>query len=466
MRRPEYKYGVLVVYVAALFIQILDATVVNVALPSLGEEFGVDVTDVDTVAIAFSVALAMSIPAAGWLSDRFGSKTMFLASLAVFTAASALCGAAATLDQLVAFRILQGIGAGLITPVGSAMLFRAFPLEERAIAANAVLSVAVVAPALGPVLGGLIVDTTSWRWIFYLNVPIGVPALIVSWWWLRQDESAPAGRFDVPGFVLSSAGLAGIVYAVSVAPAIGWLDPVTLVFGLGALAAFVALVPLELRLDNPLLHLGLLRERLFRTFNLLGVFFYAGFIGLLIVLTLYLQELRGFSAFEAGLTQAPQAIGVFLLSNLAGRRLYRRFGPRPMLLTGIVGAFVSTGALVFVDTTTPLWLIGFAMFVRGISVGAVFLPIQTAIYTNIDTPQLARATSVFNTQRQAAPAFGIAITTTVLATAEPMLGLGADGGGLALGAYRWSFAASALLFVPALIVAFWVRADDAAVTRG
>ena len=465
MRRPEYKYGVLAVYIAALFVQILDATVVNVALPVLSDEFGVSVTDVDAVAIAFTVALAVSIPPAGWLSDRYGSKRVFLAAIATFTVASTLCGAAATLDQLVVFRVFQGIGAGLITPVGSAMLFRSFPIEERAVAANAVLSVAVIAPATGPVLGGLIVDNLSWRWIFFINVPIELLALVLGWLWLRDDESAPAGRFDVPGFVLSSLGLAGVVFAVSIAPDTGWLDPLTLACGLGGLAAFAFLVPLELRLANPLLYLGLLRERLFRTFNLIGVFFYSGFIGLLIVLTLYLQTHRGFSATEAGLTQAPQAVGVFLLSNLAGRRLYRRFGPRPMFLTGTAGAFAFTAALVFVTDATPLWLIGVCMFLRGVAVGTVFLPMQTGIYTNVSQVHLSRATSVFNTQRQAAPAFGIAITTTVLAMSEPVGGLGPESGGLGLGAFRWAFLAAALLFVPAILFSLRVRADDAAATR-
>ncbi len=463
--RPEYKYGVLVVYIAALFVQVLDATIVNVALPALADEFSVSVTEVDAAAISFSVALAVSIPPAGWLSDRFGSKTIFLLALALFTGASALCGAAASLDQLVAFRMLQGVGAGLITPVGSAMLFRAFPLEERAVAANAVLSVAVIAPAMGPVVGGAIVDNASWRWIFFINVPIGFVALVLGAMWLRNDESAPAGRFDIPGFLLSSLGLAGVVFAVSIAPDAGWLDPLTLLFLVTGLVAFALLVPAELRLENPLLHLGLFRERLFRNFNLIGIFFYGGFIGLLIVLTLYLQTHRGYSAFEAGLTQAPQAVGVFLLSNLRGRRLYRRYGPRPMFIAGTTGALVFTGVLVFVSSSTPLWLIGLFMFCRGVSVGTVFLPMQTAIYSNIDNAQLSRATAVFNTQRQAAPAFGIAITTTALAMAEPAIGLGPESGGPGLGAFRWAFLAATLLFVPAVWFATKVRTEDGAATR-
>lgn len=463
---PAYKHGVLVVYIAALFIQILDATIVNVALPALADEFAVSVTQVDAAAISFSVALAVSIPPAGWLSDRFGSKKVFLLALVLFTGASALCGAAATLDQLVVFRVVQGIGAGLITPVGSAMLFRAFPLQERAVAANAVLSVAVIAPAMGPVVGGAIVDNASWRWIFFINIPIGLVALVLGWLWLRDDQSAPAGRFDVPGFVLASLGLAGVVFAVSIAPDVGWLDSVTLAFLVSGLVAFAVLVPLELGREDPLLQLDLFRERLFRTFNLIGVFFYGGFISLLIVLTLYLQTHRGYTAFEAGLAQAPQAVGVFLLSNLAGRRLYRRFGPRPMFIAGTSGALVFTGALVFVSASTPLWLIGACMFGRGVSVGAVFLPMQTAIYSNIDNAHLSRATAVFNTQRQAAPALGIAIATTALAMAEPSLGLGPDAGAEGLGAFRWAFLASTLLFVPAVWFSTKVRTADGAATRG
>ncbi len=463
--RPEYKYGVMIVYIASLFIQILDATVVNVALPALADEFAVSITNVDTVAVGFSVALAMSIPVAGWLSDRFGSRSVFLFALAVFTGSSALCGAATSLDQLVLFRILQGVGAGLITPVGSAMLFRAFPIEERAVAANAVLSVAVITPAMGPVLGGAIVDNASWRWIFLLNVPIGSAAFILSCLWLRNDESAPAGRFDFPGFVLSASGLAGIVYAVSIAPDRGWFAGSTLLFGIGGILALVLLVPVENRLENPLLHVRLLGERLFRTLNLLGVFFYGGFIGLLIILTLYLQRFRGFSAMEAGLAQAPQAIGVFLLSNLAGRHLYRRYGPRPMLIAGTSSAFVFSVLLVMVDANTPLVMVAGLMFLRGISVGAVFLPMQTAIYTNIPMPQLSRATAVFNTQRQAAPAFGIALTTTTLAFAAPSVGLGPDSGMAGLAAYRWAILVAALLLVPAMVMSLFIRSDDAGVTR-
>ena len=174
MSRLPYERQVLVIYVFAIFMTVIDGTMVNVALPTMAEDFGVRSNEVEWIAVGYLLAVATVIPAAGWLGDRFGTKRVFVVSLALFTAISALCGAAQTLDQLVVLRILQGFGGGLMAPVGGAMLYRAFPMSQRATAATAVLSVAVIAPATGPVLGGILVDQASWRWIFLINIPIGV----------------------------------------------------------------------------------------------------------------------------------------------------------------------------------------------------------------------------------------------------------------------------------------------------
>ena len=175
-----YKYRVMVVYIAGLVMTIIDGTVVNVALPTLADEFDVPSTDIEWIAIVYLLSLAAVIPVAGWLGDRYGTKRMFVVSLGTFVAASLLCGLAQDLPQLLVFRVLQGVGGGLITPIGSAMLFRAFPLSERSTASVGVLSVAVVAPAIGPVLGGVIVDNISWRWIFLINIPIGAVAVALA----------------------------------------------------------------------------------------------------------------------------------------------------------------------------------------------------------------------------------------------------------------------------------------------
>src|SRR5947209_1338788 len=230
VRRPPLnpKIAVSVVFVLAMFMSIMDVTIVNVALPQLGRQFHVPAAHVDTVVVGFLVSLAVFIPASGWLGDRFGTKRVFLVALAIFTAASALCGLAQSLDQLVLFRVLQGVGGGMLAPVGMAMLFRTFPPEERVRASRILIVPTALAPASGPVLGGLLVTDLSWRWAFYVNVPIGVVGFIFGLLFLEETQQEDAGRFDLRGFLLSGAGLGTLMYAVSEGPAKGWSSPLIL----------------------------------------------------------------------------------------------------------------------------------------------------------------------------------------------------------------------------------------------
>ena len=220
------KVAVGVVFVAAMFMSIMDVTIVNVALPTIGRDFGVSPPRRSTaISIAFLVSLAVFIPASGWLGDRFGGKRVLLAAIVVFTAASALCGLASSLGELVAFRVLQGAGGGMLAPVGMAMLFRVFPPAER-IRASAILTIPTTfAPALGPVLGGLLVTELSWRWVFYVNVPIGIAAFTFGALFLEQSAQAQPGRFDLAGFLLSGLGLGLLMYGVSEGPDQGWHRP-------------------------------------------------------------------------------------------------------------------------------------------------------------------------------------------------------------------------------------------------
>ena len=220
--RMNPKVAVSVVFVAAMFMSIMDATIVNVALPTIGREFRVTPTAVGTISIAFLVSLATFIPASGWLGDRFGAKRILLGAIAVFTAASALCGTATSLAELVGFRVLQGVGGGMLAPVGLAMLFRAFPPRER-VRASAILTVPTTfAPALGPIVGGLLVTDLSWRWVFYVNVPIGVAAIAFGALFLEHLPERRPGPFDRRGFLLSGTGLGSLMYGVSEGPDLGW----------------------------------------------------------------------------------------------------------------------------------------------------------------------------------------------------------------------------------------------------
>ena len=252
----------------------------------------------------------MFIPISGWAGDRFGTKRIFMIALFLFTSASLLCGLAWNIESLIAFRVLQGVGGGILTPVGTAMLFRAFPPEERAKGAAILMIPMVVAPASGPVLGGYLVEYHDWRWIFFINIPIGMLGLVFAALYLREEKQANTGRLDVPGFVLAAAGLAAVMYALAEAGIHGFGDPQVLAVGAVGLGILALFVYQELRAREPMIDMRLFRNRLFTTMNIAQIVGYSGMMGGLFLLPLLLQAEMGLSPFESGLTTFPQAIGV------------------------------------------------------------------------------------------------------------------------------------------------------------
>jgi EmrB/QacA subfamily drug resistance transporter len=288
-----------------MFMSIMDTTIVNVALPTIGRDFSVSPTSVDSVSIAFLVSLAVFIPASGWLGDRFGGKRVLLTAIAVFSVASALCGVASSLGELVAFRILQGAGGGMLAPVGMAMLFRVFPPAERIRAASILTVPTTLAPALGPVLGGLLVTSLSWRWVFYVNVPIGAAALIFGATFLRQRAETRPGHFDLAGFLLSGIGLGLLMYGVSEGPDQGWGSAEVLATVAAGAALLAVMVAVELRTAEPIVALRLLGNRLFRSSTGVLTLASIAFLGTLYVISLYYQDGRGLSALGSGLSTFP-----------------------------------------------------------------------------------------------------------------------------------------------------------------
>jgi EmrB/QacA subfamily drug resistance transporter len=467
--RLRYEYVVAVVFVLGFFMEILDTTIVNVALPTLSEEFGVGASSIEWVVVGYLLSLAVWIPASGWIGDRVGTKRTFLFAIATFTIASALCGQAHSLWELVAFRVLQGVGGGMMTPVGTAMLFRAFPPEQRAQASTVLIIPTVMAPALGPVVGGFLVTTASWRWIFYVNVPIGILAFVFGALFLREHTEHTAGPFDAAGFVLSGGGLALVLFALSQGPMHGWQSPEVVVAGTLGLAAFALLTVVELRKRAPMLALRLLADRMFRNANLASLFSYASFAGFLFVLPLFLQDLRGLSPLESGLTTFPQALGVLASSQLAGR-LYPRIGPRRMMAFGLTGAALTVASFAFVDLTTSLWVIRGLMFTRGAFMAFLFIPLQAATYATITPTDTGRATAIYSTQRQVAAALGVATLATVLTTATQRHLLGVVGTtspaaiSAQLSAFHDVFIGAAALAAMGAMVALLIRDADAART--
>jgi EmrB/QacA subfamily drug resistance transporter len=455
--------AVSVVFVAAMFMSIMDATIVNVALPTIGRDFSVSPTAVDGISIAFLVSLAVFIPASGWLGDRFGGKRVMLTAIVVFTVASALCGIASTLDQLVAFRVLQGIGGGMLAPVGMTMLFRAFPPRER-IRASAILTVpTTLAPALGPVVGGLLVDSLSWRWVFYVNVPIGIAAFLFGLLCLDRSAEGHPGRFDLAGFLLSGAGLGLLMYGLSEGPNLGWSTVPVLVSIASGLLLLVAMVVVELRTRAPMVDLRLMSDRLFRACNGVVVLTSVSFLGTLYVISLYFQNGRGLSALDAGLSTFPEAIGVMAGAQLASRVLYPRLGPRRHIALGLLGAGICIGLLALMTAHTSLWWARLLMFCLGFAMGQVFVPTQTAAFASVSPEATGRASTMFSAVRQLGGAVGVAVLTTTIVLAGPTH-LVAGQPVANLTAYRAAFLVAAALCLAGIAFALSIRDVDAAGT--
>ena len=229
---------------------VVDSTIIYTALPSLARDFHASLDAAQWVTLSYLLSLAVVVPSSGWIGDRFGTRRTFLLALALFTGASALCGLSGSLTQLVIFRVIQGVGGGLIIPVGQAMLFRTFPPERRARAAGMVALGTALGPATGPLLGGMLTTYLSWRWCFFVNVPFGTAALVIGLLFLAEHREPAAGRLDIAGFVLAGGGLALFLYALSEAPVRGWGSPVIIGTGVAGLAALAALVVVELRLEG------------------------------------------------------------------------------------------------------------------------------------------------------------------------------------------------------------------------
>jgi EmrB/QacA subfamily drug resistance transporter len=464
MSRIPYKWIVAIVFVAGTFMDILDTTSVNVALPTLAREFDASISQIEWVVLGYLLSLAVWIPASGWIGDRFGTKRIYLFALVMFTGASMLCGIATSLPELTAFRILQGVGGGMLVPVGTAMLFRAFPPIERAKASTVLIVPTVLAPALGPVVGGWLVTYHSWRWIFYLNLPVGIATFLVGLFGLREHREPAAGRFDLPGFLLSGGGLAAILFALSRGPSDGWGSAIVVVPLVGGVIAFALLVYVETHIEEPMLALRLFTERMFRNANIVTGLAFGSFAGLLFILPLFLQTLLGLTAIESGLTTFPQAVGMIIASQVVGR-LYHSVGPRRLVIGGLIALSIVTVPLAGVGFETSLWWIRLIMFLRGICMAFAFVPIQASSYANIEPVDTGRASAIYSAQRQIAASLGVAILATVLVEATAHYSAGAvEPSAAALDAFQLTFLVGAALVVLAAASAFLIRDRDAAST--
>jgi EmrB/QacA subfamily drug resistance transporter len=409
----RYKWFVAGLYVLALFMNLLDLTITNVALPQLARKFGVSPATISWVATSYLLSVAVCIPLSGWVGDRFGAKRAFLVALLIFTAGSLLCGLSPALGFLIAARVLQGVGSGLLIPVGAAMTLRAFPLSERARVSAIITVPAVVAPALGPVVGGYLTQYQSWQWIFFINVPLGVAGLVLGTLYLRDYAVAGTGRLDLAGFALGALGLAASIYALSQSGVYGVGDARVVISGLIGALALVGFVLVELAIAHPLIDLRLFRDALFSVGALVLFCVQASFFGVVFLLPQLLQAQRGLKPLESGLATFPTALGIMLAAPFVGR-LYKRVGPRRLVLAGALLAAITAFALRFITLHTDLWFLRALMLPFGAAFGLVFIPLQAASFARVSAERMGQATAAYNAIRQVATSFGVALLATVL----------------------------------------------------
>jgi EmrB/QacA subfamily drug resistance transporter len=413
--RISYKWIVAIVVTFGSFMGILDQTVINNALPDLQRAFSVNLNDLQWVVTAYTLTQGVITPTTAFFANRLRTKRFYIIALVFFTLGSALCGLAWNLPALIVFRIIQAIGGATLFPLAITLLFSEFPVNERGIATGVLSVSALLAPAIGPTLGGYIVTYASWPLIFYINVPVGIIAVILAALLLHNNPSEGRMNFDLPGFILVATGLAATLYAISNATISGWGSPdvlITLVVGLCLLILFVIV---ELRLASrgrqPLVELRLFANGPFLSSNIANSMVSFSFFGGLILLPIYMQELRGLSAFQSGLFTLPLAIAS-VIAALIGGKVIDRFGPLIVLFPGIILMAISTWLLAEVTLTTSYTWLVIVFIIRGIGLGLLLQPLTVSALSKVLPRQYTQASSLNTVTRFVFTSLGIAVLAT------------------------------------------------------
>ena len=441
------------VVIVGAIMSILDTTIVNIALDTLARDLHASLDDVQWVATGYLLSLALVIPLTGWASERFGARRVWMVSVALFTVGSVLCGLAWSLGSLIVFRVLQGAGGGMIMPVGMIMLAQAAGPRRMGRLMSIVGVPMLLAPVIGPALGGLIVDDFSWRWIFFVNLPIGLIGLALGSRLLpRGGAVADAGKLDWLGLLLLSPGLSLLVFALAEVSSHGGLGHVSawlpLVAGVVLIALFVVHA---LRAERPLIDVRLFGERAFSAAAGTTFLVAMALFGSLILLPLFFQVARGESALTAGLLQAPQGLGVALAMPFTGV-LTDKIGGGRVTLFGLAVLTVSSIPLAMLEPGTSLASIGGVLFVRGIGVGATMMPAMAAAYAVLDHAAVPRATSALNVIQRVGGSIGTALLAVVL---QHQLAGAHTRAAVAHGfghAFWWAIALTAVAALPALVL--------------
>lgn len=403
-----------------LFMAILDNTIVSVTLPQMQKAFHTDFESITWVATAYFLSQAAVIPIVGYLSDRLGSKLVFLTALTLFTIGSALCAISPNEEALIVFRVFQGIGGGALFPVAFAIVYRIFPPAERG-PVTAVIGIPIMlAPAFGPTIGGFLSTNFDWNAIFTVNVPVGIIALLLSIFILpgrrsEQDELAVERkyRFDIAGLVLSMAGFTALVYGITEAGTRGWGNATVLTAVFSGVVILGAFVLVELRVKDPVIDVRLFANYTFSIANLLMWIVVAVLFGSLFLLPLFFENVQGDSALTAGEFLIAQGLAMGVGMAVSGT-LYNRVGPRVLAVAGIVALIGGSYGFTQIDLTTTGQSLQIWLILRGLGLGLLNTPLQTLALSVVSNRAMAKASSLVTVTRQVAGAIGVAGLTTYL----------------------------------------------------
>ncbi|MGA8987410.1 DHA2 family efflux MFS transporter permease subunit [Aeromicrobium sp.] len=408
------------VVVLGAIMSILDITVVNVALPTFQRVFAdgngeLKYSLVAWTVTAYTLALATVIPMTGWAADRFGTKRLYITAIALFTLGSALCAMATDINMLIIFRVLQGLGGGMLMPLGMTIMTRAAG-PHRMGRVMAILGIPMMlGPIAGPIIGGVLIDQASWHWIFLINLPLGIAAIVYSWFVLPTDAPVPSESFDFFGMALLSPGLAAFLFGISSLPGENgdFGAPKVWVSVLIGVLLIVAFVFHAFRPEHPLLDLRLFKDRNL-TFSIITMFlFAAAFFGGLLLVPTYFQQIRGESTTAAGWLMVAQGLGAIVTMPIAGS-LVDKIPVGRIVPVGLTLIIIGMFPLTQIDGNTSYWILEPALFVMGMGMGATMMPLFTSALKTLTNHQVARGSTLLNISQQIASSVGVAVMSVIL----------------------------------------------------
>jgi EmrB/QacA subfamily drug resistance transporter len=408
-----YKWMALIVVIVGTFMAILDSSIVNIAIPKMMAVYGVSLSSIDWVLTAYMLTLGAVIPLTGYLGDTFGTKKVYMFALALFTIGSLFCGLAWNISSMIISRVIQGIGGGMIMPVGMSIIYEIFPLEERGLALGFWGIASMAAPAIGPTLSGYIIQYMDWRLIFTLNIPIGIIGVIFAGLILKTGSVEKGKKLDYFGIVTSIVGLVSLLYVLGEGSNIDWSEikyPLFIIIGIFSLILFVVN---ELTIEEPLLDLRILKIFPFTLSILISSLVTMGLYGGTLLVPLFLQNIKGFSAMQTGMLMFPSAIATGIMMPISGK-LFDKIGARPLVISGVTILSAVTYELSKITIDTSSNTIKWLLVLRGIGLGLAMMPSSTEGMNQVPKHLVGRASALSNTIRQVSGSLSVTIITTLL----------------------------------------------------